>query len=130
MCFNGLRLEYALEGNSNFCAWKDKMEVVLNDNGVWEYTQTDIPKPTTSTAQELAQWKKDTTRARRIIMKGVRDHVVSNLHGKKTLFAMWKTLTYLFRSSSDTRKLALRDKLKKIRMQKNETIPQYLSRFT
>lgn len=30
------------------------MEVVLDDNGIWEYTQTDIPKPTTSDAQELA----------------------------------------------------------------------------
>jgi hypothetical protein len=29
MTFNGLRLEYALEGNSNFIAWKDHMEAVL-----------------------------------------------------------------------------------------------------
>ena len=34
--FSGLRLEYALEGTSNFRAWKDKMEVVLDDNGVWD----------------------------------------------------------------------------------------------
>ena len=50
MSFNGLRLAYALKGTSNLCALKDKMEVVLDDNGVWEYTQTDIPKPTTSYA--------------------------------------------------------------------------------
>ena len=33
MSFNGLRLEYALEGNSNYIAWKDRMEAVLDDNG-------------------------------------------------------------------------------------------------
>jgi len=60
------------------------------------YTQTYILKPATSYAQALDQWKKDTTKVRRIILEGFRDHVVSNLHGKETPFAMWKTLTYLF----------------------------------
>lgn len=86
------------------------------DNGVWEYTRTDIPKPSTSNAQALSQWKKDTTKGRRIILKGVRDHVVSNLHGNETPFTMWKTLTDLFRNNSDAKKLALRDKLRNICM--------------
>jgi len=51
MYFNKLRLEYALEKTSNFIAWKDMMEVVLNDNGVLEYNKTDIPKPTILDAQ-------------------------------------------------------------------------------
>ena len=34
MSFNGLRLEYALEGSSNYIAWKDRMEAVLDDNGL------------------------------------------------------------------------------------------------
>ena len=33
MSFNGLRLEYALEGNSNYIAWKYMMEGVLEYNG-------------------------------------------------------------------------------------------------
>ena len=41
MTFNGLRLEYALEGNSNFITWKDRMEAVLEDNGLLEYIKTD-----------------------------------------------------------------------------------------
>ena len=56
--------------------------------------------------------------------------MVSNLHGNETPFAMWKTLMNLFQRSNDAKKLVLRDKLKSIQMQKNETIPQYLSRFT
>ena len=42
---------------------------------------------------------------------------------------MWKALTYLFRSSSDQRKLALKDKLKKIKMEKGNNIPKYLTKF-
>ena len=62
-------------------------------------------------------------------MVGVKDHIVSNLHGKETRHAMWKALTDLFQNSSDHRKLALKDKLRNIKMQKGDTIPQYLSRF-
>lgn len=60
-------------------------------------------------------------------MEGVKDHVVLSLHGKKTSYAMWKTLIELFKSSSYARKLQLKYKLKDIQMQKNETIVQYLS---
>ena len=34
MAFNGLILEYALEGSSNYIAWKYRMEAVLEDNGL------------------------------------------------------------------------------------------------
>lgn len=79
------------------------MEDVLDENGVWEYTQINIPKPATSDAQALAEWKKYIARSRRIILKGVKNYVVSNLHGKETPFGMWKILTYVFLSSSDVR---------------------------
>ena len=62
-------------------------------------------------------------------MEGVRDHIVSSLHGKTTPYAMWKVLTDLFQNSSDHRKLALKDKLRKIKMEKGDTIPKYLTKF-
>ena len=62
-------------------------------------------------------------------MEGVKYHIVSSLHGKSTPFAMWKDLTNLFQSSNDHRKLALKDKLRKIKMEKNDTIPVYLTKF-
>jgi len=129
MAFSGLRLEFALEGSSNFVAWKDRMEAVFADNGLLEYIESDIPQPAATDAQ-LVQWKKDVAKGRRIILEGVRDHIVSNLHGKASPFAMWKTLTELFQNQSDQRKLALKDKLRKIKMEKNDTIPQYLSKLT
>ena len=64
-----------------------------------------------------------------ILLEGVRDHIVSSLHGKVTPYAMWKALTDLFQSSSDHRKLALKDKLRKIKMEKGNTIPKYLTNF-
>ena len=42
---------------------------------------------------------------------------------------MWKALTDLFQSSSDHRKLALKYKLRKIKMEKGDSIPKYLTKF-
>jgi hypothetical protein len=129
MDFNGLRLEYALEGSSNYISWKDRMEAVLEDNGLKEFIDKDVPKPDVADAANLDAWQKKVAKARRILLEGVRDHIVSNLHGKATPYAMWKALMDLFQNNSDHRKLALKDKLRKIKMEKGDSIPKYLTKF-
>ena len=61
MYFNGLRLEYALDGSSNYIAWKDMMEVVLEDTGLKEFIDSDFPKPGSSDAALLDAWQKKTS---------------------------------------------------------------------
>ena len=85
----------------NYIAWKDRMEVVLEDNGLKEFIDSDVPKPASSDAALLDAWRKKVTKTRRIMLEGVKDHIVSSLHGKSTPFSMWKALTDLFQSSSD-----------------------------
>ena len=129
MAFNGLRLEYALEGSSKYIAWKERMEAVLEDNGWKEFIDSDVPKPTSMDVTLLDAWKNKVAKTRRIMLEGVRDHIVSSLHGKATPFSMWKVLTDLFQSSSDHRKLAMKDKLRNIKMEKGDNIPKYLVKF-
>ena len=105
------------------------MEAVLEDNGLKEFIDSDVPKPTSSNVALLDAWQKKVAKTRRILLEGVKDHIVSSLHGKATPFAMWKALTYLFQSSSDHRKLALKYELKKIKMEKGDSIPKYLTKF-
>eukprot|EP00253_Pinus_taeda_P002035 PITA_02035 len=100
MYFNGLRLEYALEGSSNYIAWKDKIEAVLDDNVLKEFIEADVPKPTD--AAQVGDWQKKTTKCRRIQL----------------------------RAKSNERKLALKDKLKNIKFEKGDSIPKYLTNFT
>ena len=96
MSFNGLRFEYSLDGSSNYIAWKDRMEVVLEDNGLKEFIESDVPKLGSSDVALLNAWKKKVAKTRRILLEGVKDHIVSSLHGKATPFLMWKALTYFF----------------------------------
>ena len=88
MDFNGLSLEYALKGSSNYIAWKDRMEAVIEDNGLKEFIEKDVPKPDVADATNLDAWRKKVAKARRILLEGVRDHIVSSLHGKATPYAM------------------------------------------
>ena len=98
MSFYGLRLEYALDGSSNYITWKDMMEAVLEDNRLKASIDNDIPKPPITNAQDLAEWKKCAAKARRIILEGVRDHIVLNLHGKDTPYVMWQALIDWFQN--------------------------------
>jgi hypothetical protein len=105
------------------------MEAVLEDNGLKEYIDKDVPKLDVIDTANLYAWKKKVEKARRILLEGVRDHIVSSLHGKDTPHAMWKVLTDMFQNSSDHMKLVLKDKLRKIKMEKGDTIPKYLMNF-
>ena len=57
MDFNGLRLEYALEGRLNYISCNDKMEIVLEDNGLKEFIDKDVPKPYAADATNLVAWQ-------------------------------------------------------------------------
>jgi hypothetical protein len=129
MDFNGLRLKYELEGISNYISWKDKMEVLLQDNGFKEFIDKYVPKLDATNIANIDAWKKKVAKVRRIMLVGVRDHIVSSLHGKFKPYPIWKTLTYLFQNNSDHGKLAPKDKLRKIKMEKGDSIPKYLTKF-
>ena len=43
---------------------------------------------------------------------------------------MWKYLTDMYQNRSNHRKLAMKDKLRKIKMEKGDTIQKYLTKFT
>ena len=73
------------------------MEAVFYDNGLLEYVKAYIEKIQAFDSQNLAQWKKDVAKARRIIMEGVRDHIVLNLHEKETLFTMCESTDRIVR---------------------------------
>ena len=87
----------------NYIAWKDRMEAVLEDNRLKEFIDTDIPGCATTYAQNADAWKKNLIEARRIMLEGVQDHIVSNLHGRETPYAMWKAVIFFFHNNNDHR---------------------------
>lgn len=100
----------------------------LDNNGLKEFIETDFPKPTDATQAD--PWQKKTAKCRRILLEGVKDLIVSSLHGNNSPYLMWKALTDLFQSKSDQRKMVLKDKLRNIKCEKGHNMPKYLMKFT
>jgi len=69
MAFYSFWVEYALEGSSNIRARRDRMEVVLEDNGLKEFIDQEIPKPVGLDAQHFAEWKKCVVKARAVSLR-------------------------------------------------------------
>ena len=72
------------------------MEVVLEDNRLKDFIDSDISHSAAAYVQQLDAWKKNLKNVRRILLKVVRDHIVLNLHVKETPYAIWKALKDLF----------------------------------
>ena len=48
-----------------------KIMVVLEDNGLKEFIDSDVPKPTSTDGALLDAWKNKVVKARRILLEGV-----------------------------------------------------------
>lgn len=119
MLFYRFRLKYALEGSSNYISWKDRMEAVLEDNELKEFLSLQ------QLLLKILQSRENVFQTKiRIILERVWDHIVSSLHGKETPYAIWKALIDLFQNKNDHMKLALKEKLRKIKMEKGDKIPK------
>jgi hypothetical protein len=71
MDFNGLRLEYALKGSLHYISCKDRMEALLEDNGLKKFIEKDVPKPYAADTANLDAWQKKVEKVRRILLEGV-----------------------------------------------------------
>ena len=69
MSFYELRIKYSLEGISNYIAWKDRMDIVLELNGLKEFIDKYIPMSPTKDTQDLVERRKCIANVRRIILE-------------------------------------------------------------
>jgi hypothetical protein len=78
----------------------------------------------------LKAYTKKNIKAKRIIIDAIKDHVIPHVTGKTNAYEMWESLTKLYQSSNENRKMLLREKLKSIKMTKIESVSTYLTKFT
>jgi 2-phosphoglycerate kinase len=63
----------------------------------------------------------------RILLDGVKDHLIPHLVEKNKSKEMWHALKKLYENKDKIRKMALRDKLLSTRMDKGESVASYLT---
>ena len=120
-----LGFEDHLHGMSNYSIWKERIALVLEDSEIWQFVeQTQIP-PTNATLMNIH--KKKDMKSKRVILKGVKDHIIPNVSRKKIDREMWKGLTKLYQSDNKNWKLVLRHKFKSTKMSKTKIVSSYLT---
>jgi hypothetical protein len=67
-------------------------------------------------------------KAQRILLDGVKDHLVPNIGEKQTAHDMWSHLKGLFEAKHESRIMALKERLQHTRMKKGEGIATYLTK--
>jgi hypothetical protein len=130
MSASQMRVEDRLVGASNWSSWKARMVFVLEDLELYDIVEAVVP-PIPATAPVLqAEYKKRNNKAKRTISDGVRDHIIPHVTGKAHAYQMWAALIGLYESSNENRKMVLHERLRSIRMLKDESISSFLARFT
>ena len=82
-----------IEGMENFCAWKYRIRLILEENDPTRFIKEEVPEPVDAPDKEKHQ--KDTIRAQRIIADSIKDHLIHYVSSKKTLKEMFDALTRL-----------------------------------
>ena len=125
---SSIRFEDRLEGVSNYLQWKVRISSVLEENKLWLFANTIVHVPDSyPIALDVHEVREAKTQ--RIILDGVKDHLIPHLAGKKTTNEMWVALKGLYEAKNENWKMALRDKLHGARMVKGESVATYLTRF-
>ena len=124
----GLRVKDRLDGASNFCPWREHISLLLEENGLLEIAEGKVETPT-DLVQLVAHTKKD-VKAKRILVDGVKDHIITHLFGKKTTKEMWEALVKLYQSENQSTNLLLRENPRSTKMAKGDSVFTYLKMFT
>ena len=88
------KLEDKLGGADNFRAWKYRISLVLEENGLDTYISEEVLVPETDEAKALH--KKNLVKAKRIIVDSIKDHLIPQVSSLNTPKEMFDSLTKLF----------------------------------
>jgi hypothetical protein len=130
MSASQMRVEDRLAGASNWSPWKARMIFVLEDLKLWGIVEAVVPPIPITAPVLVAEFRKRNNKAKRTICDAVRDHIIPHLTGKTCAYEMWASLCKLYESSNENRKIVLHDRLRGIRMLKDESVTSFLGHHT
>ena len=123
----GFPVEDRLDGASNDGSWTPRVLLYLEEKEVRYFSLTIVP--VTDDATQLATWKRNDLKARKILMDSMKNHLVSHLAKSETAKEMFDSMKKLFERDSASRSIALRTQLHTIRMNRSESVASYFMRI-
>ena len=107
-----------MDGLSKFFIWKARIMIVLEAHNFRDHAEKTLATPTD--LDLLRKHKEAVAHAKRLIMDGIKDHIVPHLAEKKTTNEMWKALISLYEGNFFQRKMLLETQMRSLKMTKGE----------
>jgi len=121
---SGLRDQGRLDEASNYVIWKARMSFLLDEHALKTYVDSVVVVPTD--ANLLKKYRVRMAKAKRMILDGVKDHVIYHIASRGTAKEMWDAFSTLYQGSSEQWKRYLEKKLRYAQMQKGERVDPFL----
>ena len=125
MASSGLRVEHRLDGGGNWVPCRARIVLLLEECELWEIVESMVNLPIDPI--QLVELKKKSVKAERIILDSVKDHIIPHVSGRDYTYHMWESLSNLYQSSNQNRKMVLWEKLRSTRMARGESVIAYLT---
>jgi len=125
------KIEEKLNDVSNFGPWKERVDITLEEHEVLEYVEDAIIDPPENASVVVkSEYKKGDIRTRKIILDSLSDHLITYVSSLKKTKEMYDKLTGMFAIINLNQIIALKNKLKDIKMSKGETVQAYYLKMT
>ena len=95
---------------SNFVIWRARILTVLDEYDIKNHAENVLDEP--ADLDPLKKFKENQARAKRLIMDGLKDHVVPHIARKKTANEMWTALETMYQGSFVQRKMLLENQMR------------------
>ena len=117
-----------LDGISNFNSWKTILLFIMEDSDLESHLQNEPPE--VGDDESKAKYKKEESRAKRIIIDSVKDHLVTHISIMGSTKKMFYALVELYESNNTNRQMALRDELRSIKMTSEDSVSSYFLKIS
>ena len=123
-----IRPEDRLEGTSNFNTWKARVFNILEENDIDSFVTFVIEEPTTNVGR--TNYKKNQAKEKWIIYDSVKDNLMLVITPLKTTKECFETLMNIYEKKAPTQKRALKNKLRNMKMEKDETVASFFKNIS
>jgi hypothetical protein len=130
MSVSQMCVEDRLARASNWSPWNARIVFVLDDLELWDIIEAIVLVIPVTAPILVEEFRERNNKEKRTICDAIRDHIIPHLTGKTYAWEMWESLCKLYKSSNESSKLVLHDRLRSIHMLKDELVTSFLGRYT
>ena len=116
------------EGTSNFNTWKVRVFNILEEHDLDSSVTYVIEEPTSNAGR--TNYKKNQAKEKWIIYDSVKDNLMSVITPLKTEKEFFDTLTNLYEKKAPNQKRDLKNKLRSMKMEKDETVEYFFTNIS